>query len=472
MAKARGFLEYQRQNVGYRPVAERIGDYKEIEIPLTPDAIKQQAARCADCGIPFCHGAGCPVANRIPEFNELVYQGQWRQACENLHSTNNFPEITGRICPAPCETACTLAVNDKPVLIRHIELQIVERGFAEGWIVPLKPLHKSGKRVAVIGSGPAGLAAAQQLVRAGHNVTVFERDIHPGGLLRYGIPDFKLEKRVIERRLGQMAEEGVEFQTGVSVGEDISASNLCKLFDAVCLTTGACQPRDLAVPGRGFENIAFAMEFLKRQNQLVSGELSDTTAGLNAYGKHVIVVGGGDTGSDCVGTSRRQDAKSITQLEILPKPPEVRPPDTPWPMWPRTMRTSSSHEEGCQRMWSVMTTHFSGTETRVSQLHGIQVEWVKKNDQWKVVEVPGTEFVLPSDIVLLAMGFVHVEHGPLVAGLSLELDDQGNIRAQNFQTSNPMVFSAGDAVSGASLVVRAIDSGRKAAAAIDVWLKH
>ena len=396
----------------------------------------------------------------------------WRQACDNLHSTNNFPEITGRICPAPCETACTLAVNDKPVLIRHIELQIVERGFAEGWIVPLKPLQKSGKRVAVIGSGPAGLAAAQQLVRAGHNVTVFERDEHPGGLLRYGIPDFKLEKGVIERRLGQMIQEGVEFQTGVSVGDDISASYLCKRFDAVCLTTGACQPRDLPVPGRGFENIAFAMEFLKRQNQLVSGELSDTTAGLNAHGKHVIVIGGGDTGSDCVGTSRRQGAKSITQLEILSKPPEVRPPDTPWPMWPRTMRSSSSHEEGCQRMWSVMTTQFSGVETRVSQVHGVQVEWIKKNDQWKVIEMPGTEFTLPADLVLLAMGFVHVEHGPLVTGLSLELDGRGNVQTQNFQTSNPMVFSAGDAVSGASLVVRAIDSGRKAAAAMNAWLKR
>lgn len=471
MAKARGFLEFKRQKVGYRPIAERVGDYKEIEIPLTPEAIKQQATRCADCGIPFCHSEmGCPVANRIPEFNDMVYLGQWRQACENLHSTNNFPEITGRVCPAPCETACTLAFNDEPVLIRHIEFQIVERGFAEGWIVPLRPAAKSGKRVAVVGSGPAGLAAAQQLARAGHAVTVFERDAAPGGLLRYGIPDFKLEKWVIDRRLEQMAEEGVDFQNGVSVGEDISANYLTKRYDAICLTTGACQPRDLAVPGRGFENIVFAMEFLKRQNQLVCGELSDTTPGLNAHGKHVIVIGGGDTGSDCVGTSRRQGAASITQLEILPKPPDVRPPDTPWPLWPRTMRTSSSHEEGCARMWGVMTTQFSGTETRVSQLHGVEVDWVKKNDQWKIVEKPGTEFSLPTDLVLLAMGFVHVEHGPLVSGLGLELDGRGNIRTQNFQTNNPMVFSAGDSVLGASLVVRAIDGGRKAAAAIDKWL--
>lgn len=473
MAKTKGFLEYKRQPVGHRPVNERIGDFKEIEIPLTPEAIIQQAARCADCGIPFCHSEmGCPVSNRIPEFNEMVYLGQWQKACENLHSTNNFPEITGRVCPAPCETACTLAVNDQPVLIRHIEHQIVERGFAEGWVVPLKPAQKSGKRVAVVGSGPAGLAAAQQLARAGHSVMVFERDSKPGGLLRYGIPDFKLEKWVIDRRLEQMAEEGIEFQTGVNVGEDISANYLSKRYDAICLTMGAGQPRDLAVPGRGFENIVFAMEFLRRQNQLVSGELSDTTAGLNAHGKHVIVVGGGDTGSDCVGTSRRQGAASVTQLEILPKPPDVRPPDTPWPLWPRTMRTSSSHEEGCERLWSVMTTHFSGIETRVSRLHGVQVEWVKKNDQWNVVEKPGTEFSLPADLVLLAMGFVHVEHGPLVSGLSLELDGRGNIKTQNYQTGNSMVFSAGDAVLGASLVVRAIDGGRKAAAAIDTWLKR
>lgn len=471
MAKIKGFLEFERKKVGYRPVQERVGDFKEIEIPLTPGAITQQAARCADCGIPFCHSEmGCPVANRIPEFNDLVYLGQWQKACENLHSTNNFPEITGRVCPAPCESACTLSVNDQPVLIRHIEYQIVERGFAEGWIVPLKPAATTGKRVAVVGSGPAGLTAAQQLVRAGYSVTVFERDERPGGLLRYGIPDFKLEKRVIDRRLRQMAEEGVQFQTGVNVGEDISANYLRRRYDAVCLTMGAGRPRDLAVPGRGFENIVFAMDFLRRQNQQISGELSAAISDLNAHGKDVIVIGGGDTGSDCVGTSRRQGARSITQLEILPQPPDVRPPDTPWPMWPRTMRTSSSHEEGCRRMWGVMTTHFSGMETRVSQLHGVQVEWVKKNDQWKVVEKPGTEFSLPADVVLLAMGFVHVEHGPLVSELSLELDDRGNIRTRNYQTSNPMVFSAGDAVLGASLVVRAIDGGRKAAAAIDQWL--
>ena len=473
MAKIKGFLDYRRQPVGYRPIDQRVTDCREIEIPLAPDAIQQQAARCADCGIPFCHSAfGCPVANRIPEFNDMVYLGQWKQACENLHSTNNFPEITGRVCPAPCETACTLAVNDEPVLIRHIEFQIVERGFAEGWIEPLKPAHKTGKRIAVVGSGPAGLAAAQQLARAGHSVTVFERGDRPGGLLRYGIPDFKLEKWVLDRRLSQMADEGVDFQTGVDVGRDISAAYLCKRYDAVCLATGATRPRDLAVPGRGFENIVFAMEFLRRQNQRISGKITETESSLNARDKDVIVIGGGDTGSDCVGTARRQGAKSITQLEILPKPPETRPTDTPWPTWPRTMRTSSSHEEGCRRIWSVMTTRFTGTETRVSQLHGVQVEWVKKNNRWAAVEVPGTEFSLPADVVLLAMGFVHVEHEPLVSDLGLELDDRGNIRVADYQTSNPMVFSAGDAVLGASPVVRAIDGGRQAAAAIDKWLSR
>jgi len=471
MAKTKGFMEYKRQPVGYRAVEERIQDYREIEIPLTPEAIKEQAARCADCGVPFCHGSGCPLGNRIPEFNELVYLGRWKEACENLHSTNNFPEVTGRICPAPCEASCTLAVNDQPVLIRHIECQIVERGFREGWIVPLVPTFKSGKTVAVIGSGPAGLATAQQLARAGHKVTVFERDNKPGGLLRYGIPDFKLDKGIIDRRLEQMRREGVEFQTGVSVGEDLSASYLCKRFDAVCLTMGAGQARDLNITGRGYENILFAMDFLKQQNKIVSGESGASFNRFSAQDKHVVVIGGGDTGSDCVGTSRRQGARSITQIEILPKPPSTRPSDTPWPMWPRTMRTSSSHEEGCERRWSVLTKQFTGTEVRVSQLHCVEVEWTRKDGQWKFSEIPGSEFVLQADLVLLAMGFVHVEHGPLVRDLGLELDERGNIRTTGYQASRPGIFSAGDSVSGASLVVRAIDAGRKAANAIDRYLR-
>ena len=468
---SKGFLEYKRQKIQYRPVDVRIGDYKEIEIPLTPDAIKEQAIRCADCGIPFCHGAGCPVTNRIPEFNEMVAAGRWKEACENLHSTNNFPEITGRVCPAPCESACTLAVNDEPVLIRHIEYQIVERGFAEGWIEPLRPKTKSGKRVAVIGSGPAGLAAAQQLARAGHEVVVFEKDEQAGGLLRYGIPDFKLEKWVIDRRLEQLKQEGVQFQMGVNVGVDISARYLERMFDAICLTMGAGQPRDLMVPGRGYENIFFAMDFLTQQNRLNCGEKIDLDEIIRAKGKNVVVIGGGDTGSDCVGTARRQGAKSITQIEILPEPPQNRPPDTPWPMWPRTMRTSSSHEEGCDRQWSVKTKRISGVETHVNKLQCCKVDWQNIDGQWKMSEIENSDFELKADLVLLAMGFVHVEHGPLIKDLKVDLDDRGNIATNNWQTSNPKVFAAGDAVSGASLIVRAIDAGRKTADAVDQYLK-
>lgn len=470
MAETKGFLKYKRQPVGHRPVAERVGDHKEIDLPLTPDEIRQQAARCADCGIPFCHGSGCPVQNMIPDFNELIYKGRWRQACDILHSTNNFPEITGRVCPAPCEASCTLAVNDDAVLIKHIEYQIVERGFAEGWIEPLVPETRTGKRVAVIGSGPAGLAAAQQLARGGHEVTVFEKDERVGGMLRYGIPDFKLEKQVIDRRVEQMMAEGVDFQTGVDVGRDISVRYLRKLFDAVCLTMGAREARDLPVVGRGYENIVFAMDYLSQQNRLVSGEEAGDQKLINARDKVVAVIGGGDTGSDCVGTARRQGASKIYQLEILPKPPEDRPSDTPWPMWPRIMRTSTSHEEGCERMWSVKTTRFLGFETRVGSLHGCEVDWINKSGQWKVDERAGTEFKLDVDIVLLAMGFVHVEHDGLVRDLGLRLDERGNIGVQDYQTSEPWVFAAGDTVDGASLVVRAIRSGREAASAIDRWL--
>lgn len=473
MANARGFLEYQRQPVRYRPIKDRVKDYSEIEIPLTPDDLTRQAARCQDCGIPFCHGTGCPVANLIPEFNDLVYIGKWKEACDVLHSTNNFPEITGRICPAPCETACTLAVNDQPVLIRHIEFQIVERGFQEGWIVPLVPGQKTGKRVAVIGSGPAGLAAAQQLARMGHSVVVFDKDEKPGGLLRYGIPDFKLEKWVIDRRLEQLKQEGVQFQMGVNAGIDISAHYLRKMFDCVCLTMGAGQPRDLTVPGRGYDNIFFAMDFLSMQNRLNAGEqIMDQDKFISAKDKHVIVIGGGDTGSDCVGTARRQNAKSITQIEILPKPPQDRPQDTPWPMWPRTMRTSSSHEEGCDRHWSVMTKQVSGAGTRVSQLHCCRIEWEDNKGRWEMREVENSEFELKADLVLLAMGFVHVVHDGLVESLQLKLDQRGNIEVNNCQTSQPWVFAAGDTVSGASLVVTAINAGRKAADAVDRYLKQ
>jgi len=471
MGEIKGFLRYNRQAAAQRPIEERLRDYRELELPLTPDEIRQQAARCMDCGIPFCHAVGCPLKNCIPDINDLIYNGHWEEACDYLHTTNNFPEITGRVCPAPCEAACTLSINDEPVLIRHVEYQIVERGFAQGWIKPLPALKKSGKRVAVIGSGPAGLAAAQQLVRKGHDVVVFEKDDKVGGILRYGIPDFKLEKHIIDRRLRQLAAEGVQFQTGVNIGADISARYLHKMFDCICLTMGAREPRDLAVQGRGYENVLFAMDYLTMQNRICSGEPADEAGIVTARDKTVIVIGGGDTGSDCVGTARRQGAKKIYQLEILPKPPDARPPDTPWPMWPRIMRTSSSHEEGCQRRWSVLTKRLAGTDTRVRELYGCEVEWIKKTEEWKIKEIPGTDFALQADLVLLAMGFLHVVHNGLVKDLDIHLDSLGNVAVDNYQTSHPGVFAAGDTIAGASLVVRAIDSARQAAEAIDQWLK-
>lgn len=472
MGQLKGFLYHKRQPVGHRTVEQRIHDYNEMDIPLTPDELKTQAARCMDCGIPFCHGAGCPVDNCIPEFNELIYQGCWQQACDVLHQTNNFPEVTGRVCPAPCETACTLAVNDDPVMIRHIEYQIVERGFEEGWIKPIPaPVSRiSGKRVAVIGAGPAGLAAAQQIARAGHRVTVFEKDKFAGGLLRYGIPDFKLEKHIIERRLDQLKAEGVEFRCGTTAGEDITAEQLKKDFDCICLTMGAGQPRDLDVEGRKLENVVFAMEYLTQQNKINSGEQTDSPR-IDAKDKTVVVIGGGDTGSDCVGTARRQGAKNIYQFEILPKPPESRPDDTPWPNWPRVMRTSTSHEEGCQRRWNILTKKLEGTG-KVEKLTACEVSWTQENGKWIMSEVPGSEFTIDADLVTLAMGFVHVTHAGLIEQLGLELDARGNIITENNRTSDTKVFAAGDTVSGASLVVRAIKDGRDAAEAIDKYLRQ
>ncbi len=472
MGQSKGFLKYKRKDVGHRPIEQRIHDFAELELPLTPDDISRQAARCMDCGIPFCHAVGCPLQNSIPDINELIYKGRWEQACKNLHSTNNFPEITGRLCPRPCEAACTLAVNDEPVLIRHIEYQIVERGFERGWIKPLPAEHKTQKRVAVIGSGPAGLAAAQQLTRAGHDVVVFEKNEQAGGLLRYGIPDFKLEKHIIERRLKQLVAEGVEFQTGVSVGGDISARYLQKMFDCICLTMGAGRPRDLAVQGRGLENVLFAVDYLTTQNRICSGESKDESGLITAKDKVIIVIGGGDTGDDCVGTARRQGAKEIYQLEILPKPPQQRPSDTPWPMWPRIMRTSTSHEEGCHRRWSVMTKKLTGTGIRFEQLHGCEVEWLNELGDWKLKELPSTDFVIKADLVILALGFLHVIQTGLIKDLKLKLDGRGNIAVDNYQTSKPWVFAAGDSVDGASLIVRAINSGRTVATAIDKWLRE
>jgi glutamate synthase (NADPH/NADH) small chain len=475
MAKPTGFMEYTRENPCKRAVDERISDYKEIEQFLSLDKLEEQAARCMDCGVPSCHAFGCPVGNRIPDWNDMIYQGQWKRALELLHSTNNFPEITGRICPAPCETACTLGINDQPVTIRHIELQIIERGFQEGWVQPRIPEKKTGKRVVIIGSGPAGLAAAQQLTRAGHDVTVFEKDDRIGGLLRYGIPDFKMEKKYIDRRLDQMRAEGVRFETEVNVGADISPRFLQRSFNAILITAGATVPRDLDVPGRELSGIYFAMEFLTQQNRIVAGDSLSPENPIHASGKDVVVIGGGDTGSDCVGTSRRQGAKSITQIEILPKPPEGRGPDNPWPEWPDIVRSSTSHEEGCERKWSILTKSFHGADGQVQSLECIQIEWSDpdKNGRRSFKEIPGSGFELKADLILFATGFVHVEHGRIVKDLKLKLDKRGNIQIDsNYMTNADGVFAAGDSVTGASLVVRAIAQGRQAAAGLNRYLRE
>jgi NAD(P)H-dependent glutamate synthase small subunit len=428
-----------------------------------------------DCGIPFCHAFGCPLAGRIPEFNDMVHRGQWRRALDLLHANNNFPEITGRICPAPCEAACSLSINQKPVTVRQIELEIVERGWREGWIRPEPPAKKSGRRVAIIGSGPAGLAAAQQLARAGHEVVVFEKADRPGGILRYGIPDFKLDKSVLDRRLEQLRAEGVAFETGVEVGADVSARYLRQKFDAVCITAGARVPRDLAVPGRGLEGIRFAMEYLVQQNRRNAGAAITHGEEILAKDKDVVVIGGGDTGADCVGTARRQGARSITQIELLPEPPADRPPENPWPTWPTILRPSSSHEEGCTRLWSIQTREFIGRDVRVRALKCVRLQWSAADGSGRRTPKPiaGSEFELKADLVLLALGFLHMEHGPIVEELGLEADDRGNLRVgSDYQTTAPGVFAAGDSVAGASLVVRAIAQGRQMAAGVDAYLRQ
>jgi len=473
MGNPTGFMQYPRVDIGHRPIAQRIKDWREIDQPLVNRVLNEQAARCMDCGIPFCHAVGCPVKNRIPEFNELVFREHWREASDNLHSTNNFPEITGRVCPAPCEAACTLASNDDAVNIKHIEHQIAERAFAESWVKPLRPKLKTGKKAAVVGSGPAGLAAAQQLAREGHEVVLFEKDDRLGGLLRYGIPDFKLEKHVIDRRLEQMVAEGVKFEPNVNVGVDITAAELRKRFDAILLCMGAGQARDLRVPGANLQGVHFAMDFLPQQNHRVAGDLvvNGSRPVIHAKGKHVIVVGGGDTGSDCVGTSIRQGALSVTQLEILPQPPEGRNLETPWPFWPKIMRTSSSQEEGCDRRWSTLTKMLAGTDGRVTQLHACVVAWIAGPNGWQMQEIAGTDLTLPADLVLIAMGFVHVAHAGLVADLGVKLDGRGNVAVDGWMSDVPGVFAAGDTVKGASLVVHAINHGRLCAAACDGWLR-
>ncbi|HYM32158.1 MAG TPA: glutamate synthase subunit beta [Candidatus Cybelea sp.] len=473
MGKPTGFVEIRRQDRPYVKVAERVKSFREFILPLPDATVEKQGARCMDCGVPFCH-TGCPVNNQIPDWNNLVYRGRWREALENLHSTNNFPEFTGRICPAPCEAACTLTINDEPVTIKSIECSLVDKGWAEGWIEPLVASHKTGKRVAVVGSGPAGMAAAQQLARAGHAVVLFEKADRIGGLLRYGIPDFKMEKHIIDRRMAQMAAEGVEFRPNSHVGVNVPAKKLLAEFDAIVLTGGAEHPRDLPVPGRELDGIHFAMDYLIQQNMRVAGDKVPDDGAILAKDRHVVVIGGGDTGSDCIGTANRQGAASITQLEILPKPPEKENTPLIWPDWPLKLRTSSSQEEGCERDWSVVTKSFSGDKSgRVAKQHIVRVEWrTDAEGRQSMVEVPGSATEIKADLVLLAMGFVHPVKQGMLAELGLELDPRGNVRADTdkYQSSNPKVFAAGDMRRGQSLVVWAIREGRQAARAVDEYL--
>ncbi|MFP5504918.1 MAG: glutamate synthase subunit beta [Gammaproteobacteria bacterium] len=475
MGKPTGFMEFARQDRTYAPVEQRLKHYQEFTLPLGDAELAKQGARCMDCGIPFCH-QGCPVNNIIPDWNDLVYRGDWQRASEVLHSTNNFPEFTGRVCPAPCEAACTLNIDDTPVTIKSIECAIVDKAWENGWLQPQPAAHKTGKNVAVVGSGPAGLACAQQLARAGHAVTVFEKADRVGGLLRYGIPDFKMEKHIIDRRMQQLAAEGVEFKTGVHVGVDLPAQQLLQEFDAVALTGGSEHPRDLQIPGRELKGVYFAMEFLPQQNKRVAGDSIPETQSILATGKHVVVIGGGDTGSDCIGTSNRHGAASVTQLEILPKPPEKEDKALTWPDWPNKLRTSSSHQEGCERMWSVTTKAIVGENGRARAIKCAKVEWTKDaNGAWKMAEVPGSEFELKADLVLLAMGFVHPVHEGMLKELGVALDGRGNVQgatdgANAYRTSLDKVFAAGDMRRGQSLIVWAIREGRQCARAVDEYL--
>ncbi len=472
MGKTTGFMEFERNERGYTDAKERIKDYKEFFVPLSDDEVAKQGARCMDCGIPYCHN-GCPVNNIIPEWNDLVYQQNWREALEVLHSTNNFPEFTGRICPAPCEAACTLNITDEPVTIKTIECAIVDRGWEEGWIRPDIPAHRTGKSVAVVGSGPAGLACAQQLARAGHKVVVFEKSARIGGLLRIGIPDFKMEKIHINRRMAQMQAEGVEFRPNSHVGGNVPTEMLLQEFDAIALTGGSEQPRDLPVPGRQLKGVHFAMEFLSQQNDRNAGVRVADDVAITASGKHVVVIGGGDTGSDCVGTSRRQGALSITQLELMPQPPEQENKAMTWPNWPMKMRTSSSHLEGCERQFAVTTNTFTGTDGTVTTLNGGEVEWKQSDDgRMQMVPVAGSEFQMKADLVLLAMGFVHPVAEGLLKSLGVDLDGRGNVLATevDYKSSVEKVFVAGDMRRGQSLVVWAIREGRQCASSIDTYL--
>jgi glutamate synthase (NADPH) small chain len=468
MADPKGFMKYAREGPKRRPVELRILDWKEFYDPIPDEKLQNQGARCMDCGVPFCQSHnGCPVVNLIPEWNDLVHRGRWQDALKALHTTNNFPEFTGRLCPAPCESACVLGINEDPVSIRVIEWNIIDKGFAEGWVEPILPVAKTGKKAAVIGSGPAGLACAQQLARAGHAVVVYEKADRIGGLLRYGIPDFKMEKWVIDRRLEQMRAEGVEFRTSVNVGVEMEARRLRQEFDAVCLAMGAEQARELTVPGRELKGVHLAMEYLTQQNKRNAGDLIPGDP-ITAKGKRVVIIGGGDTGSDCLGTVHRQGCVEVHQFELLPEPPPNRATSTPWPLWPMQLRTSHAHEEGCDRQWSVSTTRFSGHNGHVTKLHAQRVQFEKG----QFVPVSGTDVEMDVDLVLLAMGFTGAVKNGLLDNLGVKYDLRGNIAVdQNFMTNVDGVFAGGDVKRGASLIVWAIAEGRKMAAGVDRYLR-
>ncbi len=472
MGKPTGFKEFKRQSPKRRAVQDRINDYQEIYLEWPEQSIRDQGARCMNCAVPFCQ-SGCPLGNIIPDWNDLVYRGRWKEALNELHSTNNFPEFTGRICPAPCEVSCVLAINEDPVTIEYIEKAIADRGFEEGWIKAEPPKKRTGKRVAVVGSGPAGLACAQQLNRAGHHVTVFERDRYIGGLLALGIPDFKLDKGVVKRRIDLMAEEGIEFVTNAHVGVNYPVSELVNSFDAICLAGGSTKARDLDIPGRDLKGIHFAMEYLPQQNFVVAGEHVELDQRITAEGKRVIILGGGDTGADCLGTAHRQGAEIIHQFELLPEPPQTRNHNNPWPQWSLILRSSAAHEEGGIRDYSLLTKSFSGRNGHVEKLHAVRLEWSPpdSNGRSTMKEVPGSEFEVEADLVLFALGFLHPEHEGMLTELGVELDARGNVKVdQNRMTSVPNIFAAGDMARGQSLVVWAIAEGRETAHYMDKCL--
>jgi glutamate synthase (NADPH/NADH) small chain len=471
VGKATGFLEIKRKKWPTRPVDERLRDWKEVYLPFPTGELAKQGARCMDCGIPFCH-QGCPLGNLIPDWNDLVYRDRWREAIERLHATNNFPEFTGRLCPAPCEGSCVLGINDDPVTIKAVEVSIIDRAFDEGWVTAEPPSQRTGKRVAVVGSGPAGLAAAQQLNRAGHLVTVFERADRIGGLLRYGIPEFKMEKRVLGRRLALMEEEGIAFRTNAHVGANVPVTELREGFDAIVLAGGACQPRDLPIPGRELGGVHFAMEYLTLQNKRCEGDTIPDAAFISATDKRVVIIGGGDTGADCLGTVHRQGARSVHQFELLPRPPDARAADNPWPQWPNIFRVSSAHEEGGERVYSVSTQRFVGDASgRVSGLEAMKVEMVRDGARLDFKPVAGSEFRLDVDLVLLAMGFVGAEKPGMLSDLGVTLTERGNVgRDASWMTNVPGVFACGDMQRGQSLIVWAIAEGRSCAAGVDRWL--